>query len=386
MRIQLVVLPIAILLMLLALAVGISKLFLLGGLITQPFLPLLLPNHGEIMVFGFLAILLATERYLGALAFPFHPIIHSMPFLVAAGAVIQIMGWVTNIFPLTLGGSVLLIAGFVIYIYIITSIGKRSAQPLPFRYMSLAAISLMVGSIIGIWNTPVGNLPFSMLLLGFPVLTIFGERVELTRFVAPAISSKARYGIWILAVAFALMLVQILFPLIAPRSLMLTWVLLLMVVAIPLAWGERRLMTRGDKVLHRYLGTHLMVAYGWLLLGLLIFLAIAIKGQTVALMDAATHSLAVGFIGSMILAHAPIIMPVIIGRPLVEAKLTRLPLWLLTIGNFFRVVSAIAGETGLRRAIASGAAGGLTLLAVIMFVIFILRSIQFSSGSKSSTR
>ena len=386
MKIQLVVLPIAILLMLLALAVGISKLFLMGGLITQPFLSLLLPNHGQLMVFGFLSILLATERYLGALAFPFHPIIHSMPFLVAAGGIIQIAGWVTNLFPLVLGGSVILIAGFIIYIYIITSIGKRSAQPLPFKYMSLAAISLICASIVGIWNTPVGNLPFSMLLLGFPILTILGERVELTRFVAPSISSLARYGIWILAVAFALILIQTLFPLVAYRPLMLTWVLLLLAVAIPLAWGERRLMTRGEKILHRYLGVHLMAAYGWLFLGIIALLVIVFKGQTVSLMDAATHSLAIGFIGSMILAHAPIILPAILGRPLIEERLNRLPLWLLTTGNFFRVISELAGETGLRKAIASGVAGALTLLTVVVFVIVMLRSVQLSSGNRGSTR
>lgn len=373
-----VVLPIAVLLMLLALAAGVSKLFLLHGVISQPFLATFLPVHGHLMVFGFLAILLATERYIGALAFPLNPIVHVMPFLVAAGTIIQLSGLIFGVLPLTVAGATLLVAGFIIYVYAITAVGRRSAQPLPFRYMSLAAITLISGAILSIRLSPVQNLPFMMLLLGFPILTVLGERVELTRFVAPAISAQARYGLWFVGIAFALILFQTLSPTTATRPIMIAWILLLLAVAVPMTWGERKLMTRGEKPLHRYLGIHLVAAYGWLLLGLLLLLVLAIKGQTIGLLDAAMHSLAVGFIGAMILAHAPIILPAIIGKTLREERLNTLPLWLLTVGNLLRVVSGVAGETGVRSALPGAVSGGLTVLTVFTFVFFMARAIQFS--------
>lgn len=378
------VIPVAVILMLLALAVGISKLFLMRGVIVQPFLPFLLPFHGQLMVFGFLAILLATERYIGALTFQLNPIVHTMPFLVTLGTVVQLVGWLSGLLPLKLAGGGILAVGFIVYIYLLQEVGRRSAQPLPFLFMSLAAITLISASLISVWRSPVGNLPLMLLMMGFPILTIIGERVELTRFVAPALAAQARYALWLVAIAFGIILVQALFPAAATPPLTIVWILALLAVAIPMTWGERKLMTRGEKPLHRYLGTHLVAAYGWLLLGLLLLLILAIRGQSTGLLDASSHSLAVGFIGSMILAHAPIILPAIIGRSIREKRLNTLPLWLLTAGNLLRVASGVAEETGRRGMLSGALAGALTVTAVIAFAVMMLRSIQFSATTKAA--
>ena len=54
-----------------------------NSVISDAILSKLHAHHEEIMVFGFLATLIVTERYVGSLAINPPRITHSMPFLVA---------------------------------------------------------------------------------------------------------------------------------------------------------------------------------------------------------------------------------------------------------------------------------------------------------------
>jgi len=99
--------------------------------------------------------------------------------------------------------------------------------------------------------------------------------------------------------------------------------------------------------LHRYLGQHLLLAYSWFFLGLvLVIVWAAVRGGS-ALYDASVHSLAVGFVGTMILAHAPVIAPAILPRTIAQEKLNLLPLELLTVGNLLRVGGYVLKGAGL---------------------------------------
>jgi len=231
-------------------------------------------------------------------------------------------------------GSILLAVGIAIYIYLLLAVSRQSAQPLPFRFMVLAALFLLMGDLFSLRGSPVGNINFTLFLLGFPILTILGERVELSRFLAPAVYRRGEWGLWAVLLAFLLLLVQ------DGRLLVALWAVLMALATLPLMGSELALVRVGQtspQKLHRYLGQHLLLAYSWFFLGLvLVIVWAAVRGGS-ALYDASVHSLAVGFVGTMILAHAPVIAPAILPRTIAQEKLNLLPLVLLTVGNLLRV-------------------------------------------------
>ncbi|MEK7848164.1 MAG: hypothetical protein AAB270_04515, partial [Chloroflexota bacterium] len=345
MRPQLLAVPLAILFMLLGVVIGVVRLLFSGGITAQPLLPRLNPFHGELMVFGFLAVLIVTERYIGALPFKLNRSIHYMTYLVAVGAVLKVAGLVAGRQPLDALGSIVLAVGLVIYLYLLWGVGRQSAQPLPMRFMMLGGLLLLLTSLITIGKPATGNLALTLLMLSFPVFTILGERIELSRFLAPAVHARARWGLGLVAVASALLLVEVLAGTGVARLIYVAWAVLVAALAVPLFWAERPLMRGGTAGLSRYLGRHLLLAYLWLLLGLALMVLLAVAGQDKPLFDAATHSISVGFVGTMILAHGPVIAPALLGRAVAVARLSYYPLVLLTLGNFLRV-----GGYGLERA------------------------------------
>ena len=373
MRPQLIVVPVAVLMMLLALVAGVFRLLALQGMVAQPPLATVFPFHGEIMVFGFLAVLITTERYLGSLAFKLNPIVHGMPFLVALGAVLKVVGELAGVDLMNTVGSILLAVGIAIYIYLLLAVSRQSAQPLPFRFMVLAALFLLMGNLFSLRGSPVGNINFTLFLLGFPILTILGERVELSRFLAPAVYRRGEWGLWAALMAFLLLLVQ------DGRLLVALWAVLMALATLPLMGSELALVRVGQtspQKLHRYLGQHLLLAYSWFFLGLvLVIVWAAVRGGS-ALYDASVHSLAVGFVGTMILAHAPVIAPAILPRTIAQEKLNLLPLELLTVGNLLRVGGYVLKGAGLPLGGVVGVSGLFILAALLAFAWVMTRSLR----------
>lgn len=148
--------------------------------------------------------------------------------------------------------------------------------------------------------------------------------------------------------------------------------MLYVAVAVPIFQIDMA-VTRGIGAgLRGYLARHLRVAYFWLFLGLFLLLAISLRGYSMATFDAATHSIAVGFIGTMILAHAPIIAPSLLGLKLLEERLSYVPLFFLTLANIFRV----GGEPLLGSSALSGYSGLLLLPMLLSFAASMLRALK----------
>ena len=80
--------------------------------------------------------------------------------------------------------------------------------------------------------------------------------------------------------------------------------------------------------------------------------------------DASIHGVFLGFGVSMIMAHAPIIFPAVLGRPLPYRPVMWLPLGLLNLGLIVRVAGDLAGHTAAYKT-----GGTLTVLAVLVFAV-----------------
>lgn len=355
--------------MLLGVILGALRLLTLRGIIPTPLADLQL-HHGEIMVFGFLAPLILTERYLGAAAFNLPRVFQLMPLLSALGALLKLLSWITGVAVLNTVGSVSLAIAVLFYVYVLGVVARKSAQPLPFRYMSLGAAVLLAGALLSINRSPAGNPAFTLLLISFPVMTIIGERVELSRFLAPGVFRRAGWGLWGVLLGSILLILRI--TAVESSYLITAWALLLALAVVPLVGPEMTLARAGQKGIYRYLGWHLAFAYLWLLIGLAI---LAIGRERYPLYDAGTHALAIGFVFSMIMAHAPVIAPVLLKRNVSETKLSYWPLFLLTVSTFMRVAGNILSSVGIQRPLMGAFSGVLALVAIVLFIIMIARAL-----------
>lgn len=370
MRPHLVAISVAMVLMLLAVVLGALRLVALQGIAITPLGSLQL-HHGELIVFGFLTPLILTERYLGASRFSLHSGIRAMPALAVAGALLKLSGWLSGLAILDILGSIAIAAAVLLYIYLLFSIGKQSAQSLPFRYLTLGAGVLLAGALIDIFRSPVGDTAFTLLLISFPVFTVLGERVELSRFLSPKAHRRAQWGLWLAAAASVLLLLRIL--LVDNSYLIAVWAVLVGITAAFLLAPELTLVRLGQSKLHRYLGRHLIIAYVWLFLGLAILVAVR---ESYPLYDAGSHALAIGFVFTMIMAHAPVIAPVIVKRSVAEERLAYYPVIVLTASVLMRVGGHLLEAGGIKIPALTGLSGAVALLAIILFLVMMLRSLR----------
>jgi hypothetical protein len=118
--------------------------------------------------------------------------------------------------------------------------------------------------------------------------------------------------------------------------------------------------------LPRFIAANLLAGYVWLAVGGLIWLfAVPIErlGNPYLLVyDAMIHSIFLGFVFSMIFAHAPIIFPAVVGRPMAFRRFFYAHAVVLHVSLIARVASDLT-----RSFVAFRWAGLGNLLAVLLF-------------------
>lgn len=167
--------------------------------------------------------------------------------------------------------------------------------------------------------------------IGFLVLTIAGERLELSRFMPPSANAKRIF------VVIASLL---------PVALLAGWQATggcLLALAVWLARNDVALRTIRGKGLARYIAACLLAGYAWLALGAAIMLAAAGMQPGQLAHDAALHAVFLGFVFSMVFGHAPIIVPAVFRVALPYHPLFYLPLVVLHATLAFRVAADAAG-------------------------------------------
>ncbi len=251
--------------------------------------------HGPLMIGAFLGTLIGLERA-AALGKKWT---YGAPLFAAAGAVCALL------LPPSLPAPVLLTAAsaFLTAIFI-------------FLYrMRPEAFFLVIGAGALLWLT--GNalwaagLPLHRVVawwIGFLVLTIAGERLELSRLLRlSAWQSGALYAAIALHVAGLLVSLADF-----PAGVRLAGAGLL---AIGL-WLSRYDMARRsvrERGLTRFMAAALLSGNAWLALGGLLWIAFPAEFSAGPHYDAMLHAILLGFVFSMIMAHAPIIFPSITG-------------------------------------------------------------------------
>ena len=269
----------------------------LGWELPQP--PRPLPaTHGPLMVSAFLGTLIALERA-AALGKKWT---YGAPLFAALGALAAFFlppSWMAPAF--SAAGSAFLVAIFI-FLY--------RLQPANFFIViGTGAFLWLLGNALWAAGLPIHRA--APWWIGFLVFTIAGERLELSRLLRLSRWDYAK--LWL---ALALLLCGLIASLVIFAAGI--WICGAAVLAIGL-WLARHDMARrtvAERGLPRFMAVSLLAGYGWLAAGGLMWIAFASEFSAGPLYDAMLHAVFLGFVFSMIFAHAPIIFPSITGLAL----------------------------------------------------------------------
>ncbi|KZM36293.1 hypothetical protein [Oerskovia enterophila] len=332
----------------LALLAGLDAALLLLGL-PAPLTTERLPQiHGVLLVLGFVGTVIALERAV-ALRTRWG---FAAPGLLGAGALALL-----SPAPLAVG-QVLLVAGCGALCLVYVPLWRRQHDD--------AVLVQLVGALLAtggalLWLGGVGVADVLPWLACFVVTTIAGERLELAR-----IAFLGRGAGLILWVCWALA-VGCVATLLWPAA---GYALLGAAVLVLCGWlavhdvARRTVRSTG---LARYMAACLLAAYAWLAVAGAIWL-LAGRQVTGPGYDAVIHAVFLGFTISMIMAHAPVILPAVLRVRLPYTPLMYGPAVLLHLGLLVRLGLGDARDLP----VAHQVGGVLNVVALLAFVVLML--------------
>jgi hypothetical protein len=306
--------------------------------------------HGPLFVGGFFGTLIALERAV-ALGTVWA---YAGPFLTAAGAALLVAG-------ATQPGAIGLASGSAVLLGASTLVVRR--QPTMFALtMAIGAAAWLAGNVQWLAGAPVYQVVYWW--VGFLVLTIAAERLELNRLLRPARGVRAWFALAVAILVTGIVLTSFAYDLgarLAGAGLVLL-----------AGWLFRHDLARRTVRQHgltRYMAVSLLAGYAWLGAGGV--MAVVFGGVTAGpRYDALLHAVLLGFVMSMVFAHAPIVFPAVLGVSLPYRPSFYAHLALLHFSVAVRVAGALVpGAYALR------AWGGLlNAAAILVFVLATVRS------------
>jgi hypothetical protein len=331
-------------------------------------------GHGALMICGFFGVVITLERAVAlaaaaargaARARPWaqRALPYTMPLLAAAGTAAQLQG-------ASAAAALAWLLAALALLGATAAIGRR--QPEPFvAVLALGAAAWACGNVLLLAGAgPATVVPW---WLAFLVLTIAGERLELSRLAPRPPGAAAGF-----ALAVGLMVLTLL-------ALTLGGVLdapgvaeagahglgaALVALALWLLRHDLARRTVRQRGLTRFVAVCLLAGYAWLLLaGALVALHGLHPGT--GTWDAALHALLLGFVFSMVFGHAPIILPAVLRVAVPWARRLVAPLLLLHVAVALRSAGSLADMPTLRQA-----GAWCSVVAIVGFIATVVSLVQ----------
>ncbi len=302
-------------------------------------------GHGLLMTLGFLGTLIALERAV-ALGKGWG---YAAPVATGLGGTAIVLGA-----PLSVAGA-LLCLGAVVFVAVYVAF-DRIERTLHTSIQAAGAVAWLVAAILLLAGRSTADaVPW---LAAFLVLTICGERLELSRLAQ--LTAAARRAFVVAATVFlAGVVVSVALPDVGVRLAGLG----LVALAAWLARNDvaRRTVRRAGVT--RFVALSLLAGYAWLTVAGLAWLMFGAASPGPA-RDASLHALFLGFVMSMVFGHAPVILPAVLRAPLPYHPRFYAHLGLLHAGLVLRVLVGDLG--GVPDAWRLG--GVLNVIALLVFV------------------
>jgi hypothetical protein len=279
--------------------------------------------HGPLMICGFFGVVISLERAvaIGRLW------AYAGPLFAGIGGIAAVAGATTAAPWLFLLGSLVLLAATV-------DVLRRQPELFTFT-LTLGAASWSTGNALWALGATIhAVVPW---WLAFPILTIAGERLELSRFLPPSPAARR---------VFAAILAAIAAGLLGTATAWGVEVFAAGLVALSLWLGKQDIARRTvrNQGLTRFIAVCLLSGYAWLAVGGAIIVAAGGFAPGSPSYDAALHALTLGFVFAMVFGHAPIIFPAVLRVAVPYHPTFYLPLALL----HFSLAVRLAGDATAR--------------------------------------
>lgn len=309
-------------------------------------------QHGVLMIPAFFGTVIGLER---AVAIG-QRWAYVAPLLTGAGGVVLLGGAppVIALALLALGSLLFLIASIKVL---------RIQQAVHNWILLGGAGGLFIGNLLLLNGQTVGQVLYWW--IAFLVLTIAGERLELSRLVIR--DQRKRMTLALLSVI----------PLAGAAIITINLSIGLTFFALGLGgigvWlllfdiARRTVRLNG---LTRFTAVCMLAGYGWLLLSALLFLGMA-QGWSDIGRDSALHAIFLGFVFSMVIGHALIIFPAVTRLKIPYSPLFYLPLLLLQLSLLLRMAGGLDHNAHflLQGGILNAVALGLFVLTLVWSIL-----------------
>jgi hypothetical protein len=300
--------------------------------------------HGPLMISGLFGSLISLERAV-ALARPWA---YLGPIATGLGSLMLLVG-----LPPVFGASAYLLASGVLAF---ASLLILRQQPALFTGALLfGALAWLAGNLLWLLGGAVPDLVGWWLV--FLILTIAGERLEMSRLLPRKSGSEALFVmvIGLLAVGARNG------PMDDNGAVLFGFGLLAATIWLFRHDIARRTVQQKGQT--RFFAICMLLGYAWLgLAGAALLLWP--PGVTAFGYDVALHAVLIGFVISMVFGHALIILPAVTQWRVVYTPWLYLPLALLHLSVLLRVVGGLAEGAGLRQG-----SGIVTVLAIVAFML-----------------
>ena len=302
-------------------------------------------QHGALMVSGFLGTLVCLER---AVALRRHWA-YAAPVLTAIGGLALLLG-----LPFAIGRSLLALGSLGLALVFVFIYRQRSTVDI--LSMFVGAVMWLVGNMLWLFGSPIYDaVPW---WAGFLILTIGGERLELSRVLVLRRNSQLMFSFAAGLFAMGLLVSLLDFDI----GLRIAGAGLFALGAWLLRYDVARRTIR-QSGLTRFIAACLLPGYVWLMIGGALW-SLSGGASTAGFMyDAMLHSLFLGFVFSMIFGHAPIIIPAVTRIDIAYTPLFYGHLALLQLSLAVRVLADLAGAQPVRMW-----AGMFNVVAVLLFL------------------
>lgn len=321
--------------------------------------PSLAMTHGPLMISGFLGTLITLER-----AVAIQKKWMYLPPLLSG------LGWlVALLMPSSPLGAILLTLASLGGVAILVEMTRRETA-LHTITMLLGAAAWLAGNLLWLFGWQVFQVVFFW--QAFLVLTIAGERLELSRVLRPSRNQQTAFG-GIVIVLLTGVIVS-LFDLQSGTRLNGAALLALALWSLrsDIAWRN----LKHNLPLTRYIAHCLALGFVWLGVGGGLSLGFGAQAAGPRY-DAALHVVFVGFVISMIFGHAPIIFPAILGVPINFQPAFYVHLILLHASLALRVFADYANLHTLRMW-----GGLLNEVAILLFIGMTVYSVRKGNSGR----
>jgi len=250
-------------------------------------------GHGPLMVAGFLGTLISLER---AVALN-RPWMYGAPLLTGVGGLAVLIG-----LPDWIGASLISLGGAGLLAIFLIIVRQQTEW---FNVvMAVAALLGLAGNVL--WLTGKGVSEIALWWAGYLILTVAGERLEMSRLLFPSANARrifmAATGVFLVGALVSLWVLDT------------GWRIAGLGIALMALWGLRYDIARRtirQPGLPRFVAIALLSGYVWLAVGG--GLALMFGLMKLYYYDAILHTVFLGFVVSMIFGHAPIIFPAVLG-------------------------------------------------------------------------